>query len=59
MEGAVMQSRTFRDVSYFDRSVSQLRAYFDLLAASASASGPRRIKAGKRTRGTTAKRKSA
>jgi AcrR family transcriptional regulator len=59
MEGAVMQSRTFRDVSYFDRSVSQLRAYFDLLAASASASGPRRIKAGKRTRGATAKRKSA
>ena len=37
MEGAVMQSRTFRDVSYFDRSVTQLRAYFDLLAATAAA----------------------
>src|SRR5262245_47858708 len=36
MEGAVMQSRTFRDVSYFDRSVSQLRAYFDLLASTAT-----------------------
>jgi TetR/AcrR family transcriptional regulator, transcriptional repressor for nem operon len=36
MEGAVMQSRTFRDVAYFDRSVSQLRAYFELLAASAA-----------------------
>jgi TetR/AcrR family transcriptional regulator, transcriptional repressor for nem operon len=27
MEGGVMQSRTFRDVSYFDRSVKQLRQY--------------------------------
>src|SRR5689334_22764630 len=31
MEGAVMQSRTHRDVSYFDRSVSQLSYYFALL----------------------------
>lgn len=31
MEGAVMQARTYRDVGYFDRSVSQLRAYFDAL----------------------------
>ncbi|HST00707.1 MAG TPA: TetR/AcrR family transcriptional regulator [Usitatibacter sp.] len=31
MEGAVMQSRTHRDVAYFDRSVAQLRNYFDLL----------------------------
>ena len=31
MEGAVMQSRTHRDVGYFDRSVLQLRNYFTLL----------------------------
>lgn len=36
MEGAVMQSRTFRDVSYFDRSVNQLRKHFDLLVADAA-----------------------
>jgi len=32
MEGAVMQARTYRDVSYFDRAVAQLRIYFDALA---------------------------
>jgi TetR/AcrR family transcriptional regulator, transcriptional repressor for nem operon len=60
MEGAVMQSRTFRDVSYFDRSVSQLRAYFDLLAATAGGSSQRGIgprSRQRRTRSTTAKRK--
>jgi AcrR family transcriptional regulator len=31
MEGGVMQARTHRDVSYFDRAVTQLRAHFDLL----------------------------
>jgi TetR/AcrR family transcriptional regulator, transcriptional repressor for nem operon len=31
MEGGVMQSRTFRDVSYFDRSVKQLRQYVQAL----------------------------
>jgi AcrR family transcriptional regulator len=31
MQGAVMQARTFRDVTYFDRAVQQLRNYFDLL----------------------------
>lgn len=31
MEGGVMQARTYRDVAYFDRSVSQLRAHFDAL----------------------------
>ncbi|GAM99592.1 transcriptional regulator of TetR family [alpha proteobacterium U9-1i] len=31
MEGGVMQARTHRDVSYFDRGVTQLRAHFDLL----------------------------
>jgi AcrR family transcriptional regulator len=34
MEGGVMQARTFRDVGCFDRAVSQLRAYFDLLQQS-------------------------
>lgn len=33
MEGGVMQARTHRDVAYFDRSVAQLRRYFDALAA--------------------------
>jgi len=31
MEGAVMQARTHRSIKYFDSSVRQLRAYFDLL----------------------------
>lgn len=31
MEGAVMQSRTQRDIAFFDRSVSQLRTHFTLL----------------------------
>jgi TetR/AcrR family transcriptional regulator, transcriptional repressor for nem operon len=36
MEGAVMQARTHRDVGYFDRSVRQLRNYFDLLQREAA-----------------------
>jgi AcrR family transcriptional regulator len=31
MEGGVMQARTHRDVAYFDRSVAQLRTYFETL----------------------------
>jgi TetR/AcrR family transcriptional regulator, transcriptional repressor for nem operon len=31
MEGGVMQARTFRDVSYFDAGVGQLRRYLDAL----------------------------
>ncbi|MEA3065305.1 MAG: TetR/AcrR family transcriptional regulator, transcriptional repressor for nem operon [Sphingomonadales bacterium] len=31
MEGGVMQARTHRDVRHFDRSVAQLRAYFQTL----------------------------
>lgn len=31
MEGAVMQARTYRDVSYFDRAIAQLRIHFDQL----------------------------
>jgi TetR/AcrR family transcriptional repressor of nem operon len=36
MEGGVMQARTYRDVSYFDRTVAQLRAYFDQLEKAAA-----------------------
>jgi TetR/AcrR family transcriptional regulator, transcriptional repressor for nem operon len=36
MEGAVMQARTHRDVAHFDRSVRQLRKYFDLLEKEAT-----------------------
>jgi len=36
MEGGVMQARTHRDVKYFDSSVRQLRAYFDLLGREAT-----------------------
>lgn len=35
MEGAVMQARTHRSIKYFDSSVRQLRAYFDLLLRAA------------------------
>jgi TetR/AcrR family transcriptional regulator, transcriptional repressor for nem operon len=38
MEGAVMQSRTHRDIAYFDRSVAQLRRYFSLLEGPVEAS---------------------
>ena len=31
MEGAVMQTRTFRDLGYFDRAVAQLRDYLGCL----------------------------
>lgn len=31
MEGAVMLTRTHRDVGYFDRAIGQLRAYFERL----------------------------
>ena len=37
MEGGVMQARTHRDVSYFDRSVQQLRQYCELLGDAAAA----------------------
>lgn len=35
MEGGVMQARTHRDVAYFDRAVTQLRAHFELLESAA------------------------
>jgi TetR/AcrR family transcriptional repressor of nem operon len=31
MEGAVMQSRTYRDLCHFDRNIAVLRSHFDLL----------------------------
>jgi AcrR family transcriptional regulator len=31
MEGAVMQTRTYRDIGHYDRAVAQLRSYFDCL----------------------------
>jgi AcrR family transcriptional regulator len=34
MEGGVMQARTYRDVSHFDRAVAQLRNYFETLMLS-------------------------
>lgn len=37
MEGAVMQARTYRDVGPFDRSVAQLRVYFESLEREACA----------------------
>jgi len=46
MEGGVMQARTFRDVASFDRSVAQLRAYFERLERdAANESRPRRPRA--------------
>lgn len=35
MEGAVMQSRTYRDIESFDRNVAVLRSHFDMLMKAA------------------------
>lgn len=35
MEGAVMQARTYRDITHFDRNVAVLRSHFDLLVKAA------------------------
>lgn len=37
MEGAIMQSRTYRDLAPFDRNVAVLRGHFDLLERTACA----------------------
>jgi AcrR family transcriptional regulator len=37
MEGAVMQTRTHRDVAYYDRMVAMLRAHFAMLESRAAA----------------------
>jgi AcrR family transcriptional regulator len=52
MEGGVMQARTFRDIARFDRSVRQLRLYFDQLQRDAASEkqSPQRPDA-RRTRG--------
>lgn len=43
MEGAVMLTRTHRDVAYFDRAIAQLRSYFELaLSGRARTVGRRR-----------------
>jgi TetR/AcrR family transcriptional repressor of nem operon len=56
MEGAVMQTRTFRDVAYFDRAVRQLRAYVDhLIVKSAAAIPPARKPVTKRSSKTRRK----
>jgi len=36
MEGGVMQSRTFRDIGYFDRAVGQLQLHIDALTRHSS-----------------------
>jgi len=35
MEGAVMQTRTYRDLGYFDRNIAMLRQHFELLERAA------------------------
>jgi len=57
MEGAVMQSRTHRDVAYFDRSVAQLRNYFDLLTTGKEARHEEDHRPRRAPRGRTAPRK--
>jgi TetR/AcrR family transcriptional regulator, transcriptional repressor for nem operon len=57
MEGAVMQARTFRDVAYFDRSVRQLRAYFDHLEREAASGRPAGSPAARRQKIIKAARK--
>jgi len=37
MEGGIMQARTHRDVSYFDRSVRQLRSILEGMVTGAEA----------------------
>ncbi len=50
MEGGVMQARTHRDVTSFDASVHQLRAYFNLLLAQGAPPGAISIKPHTRSR---------
>mgnify|MGYP003677013000 FL=1 len=35
MEGALMQARTYRDLSYFDQNIAVLRQHFQLLEQAA------------------------
>jgi len=51
MEGALMQARTHRDLSFYDQSVQHLRSYFSQLQAQAAAQ-IRRLPRRKRTNTT-------
>src|SRR5262249_8612594 len=44
MEGGVMQTRTHRDVGYFDRAVDQLRTYIELLEREAAGAKPTAVR---------------
>jgi TetR/AcrR family transcriptional regulator, transcriptional repressor for nem operon len=56
MEGGVMQSRTHRDVAYFDNAVRQLRLYFDCLEQQAKAKPAKASKSASRRVAGTKKR---
>jgi TetR/AcrR family transcriptional repressor of nem operon len=43
MEGAVMQTRTYRDIGFFDRNIAQLRDHFALLEHIATADATSRV----------------
>lgn len=51
MEGAVMQSRSFRNIEPFDASIRQLRQYFDGLQVAAAEEGHQKREARKRQDG--------
>jgi TetR/AcrR family transcriptional regulator, transcriptional repressor for nem operon len=51
MEGGVMQSRTYRDVGYFDRAVRQLRTYIECLEREAAAGTPHKRAAARQPKG--------
>jgi TetR/AcrR family transcriptional regulator, transcriptional repressor for nem operon len=43
MEGAVMQTRTYRDIGFFDRNIAQLREHFSRLERIATADATRQL----------------
>ena len=51
MEGAVMQARSFRQISYYDGAVRQLRAYLERLAREASTTTTAPARPARGTRG--------
>lgn len=58
MEGGVMQARTHRDVGFFDRTVQQLRDYFELLGRTAATdAGAGSATPAARTQGVPARRR--
>jgi TetR/AcrR family transcriptional repressor of nem operon len=48
MEGAVMLTRIYRDVAYFDRAVQQLRHYLNCLLRTPRAAEPLKVRRSKR-----------